>query len=131
MEKRKSERVQFFQLPQDRDLMPVWVFRGDHPDNVLGLLVDIGADGVQVFTDKSSPLREGAYHLIVHADETQDSQSVTIRVRRRWSKLEDNLYIRNGFTFEAGEEATPSPIEQVLTLRDAGKKWLRCELAAV
>jgi hypothetical protein len=130
MEKRKTERVQFFQLPQDRDLMPVWVFRRDHPDNVLGLLVDIGADGVQIFTDKSSTLEADAYRLIVHADETEDSQSVSLQVRRLWSKPEGNLYIRNGFTFETGEDAT-SPIEQVLASRDAGKQWLRCELAAV
>jgi hypothetical protein len=129
MEKRKSERVQFFQLPRDKDLMPVWVFRRDHPDNVLGLLLDIGAEGAQVFTDKSSPLKADAFRLIVHADETGGSQSVSLCVRRLWSKPEGNLYIRNGFTFEAGEDATSS-IEQVLAARDAGNQWLRCELAA-
>lgn len=128
MEKRKSERVQFFQLPRDDALMPVWVFHRGSPDTILGVLLDISEDGVQVFTDKSSPLLGDAYQLIVHDDEAESSELISVRVRRLWSKPDGTLYIRNGFAFEGGEELKPT-LGKVLAARDAGHHWLRCELA--
>jgi hypothetical protein len=130
MEKRKSERVQFFQLPRDDGLIPVWVFHRAHPDSILGLLLDISAEGVQIFTDKSSPMLGDAYQLIVHAGENQSSEVISVCVRRLWSKPDGTLYTRNGFAFEGGEELMPY-LEKVLASRDAGHQWLRCELAVV
>jgi hypothetical protein len=130
MDKRKSERVQFFQLPFNHDLIPVWVFHLANPDSVLGLLLDISADGVQIFTDKASPLQDDAYQLIVHSDEVASSSFISVRVHRLWSKPDGTLYIRSGFVFDGGEASLPS-IKDVLAARDAGKQWLRCELTVV
>lgn len=102
MEKRKSERVQFFQLPRDDALMPVWVFHRGSPYTVLGVLLDISEDGVRVFTDKSSPMPGHDYQLIVHDDESESRELISVRVRRLWSKPDGTLNMRNGFAFEGG-----------------------------
>lgn len=129
MEKRQFDRVNFFQLSRDGDLIPVWVFHRARPDTVLGVLVDISAEGVQILTDKSSQLDANNYLLIVHVDEALDRNSIDVRVNRLWSKSDGTLYIRNGFAFRGGEDLTHYS-EQLLVLRDTGHQWLRCELAA-
>jgi len=130
MEKRKSERVQFFQLSIESDLEPVWVFRHAQQDSVLGLLVDISVDGLQVLTDKSSPLVGDGYQLIIHADEPQNRNFISVQVHRLWSKEDGTLYIRNGFAFSEGGALIPS-IEKLLAARAAGQQWLRCEFVAI
>lgn len=129
MEQRQVERVQFFQLAHDDDLMPVWVFHRAQPDSILGLLLDISANGVQVLIDKSHPLAAWTYRLIIHADETSDTRFITTRVCRLWSKVDGTLYIRNGFAFVDAADLQPA-IEQILAARGTGQRWLRCELAA-
>lgn len=128
MERRQSERVQFFQLTRDDDVLPVWVFQRAYPDATLGLLLDISAEGIQILTDKCSPLDDQTYRLIVHAEETSSDNFITVEVRHLWSKTDGTLYIRNGFAFDDGEDLLQS-IERMLAARDAGMHWLRCELA--
>jgi hypothetical protein len=123
MEKRKSERVQFFQVHADRDLQPVWVFHQAHPEAILALLLDISTDGAQVLTDKSQYLEGGAYRLIVHADDTTGAVAVEVNVLCNWSQREGTLYIRNGLAFN--EEVS---VQGVLASFNAKSRWLRCEL---
>ncbi len=128
MEQRKSERVQFFQLPTDGDLVPVWVFQLTQGNPVLGLLLDIGIAGAQILTDRANPLAGTDYNLIIHGDEAPGAGLLSVRVRRLWSKAEGTLYLRNGFVFEAGMDMTPI-IASLRAARDSGHQWLRCELA--
>lgn len=130
VERRLSERVQFFQLPGATDLIPVWVFQRAHPDTVLGLLLDISAAGIQILTDKNTPLPVEYYQLIVHADDSADTRFITAAVKRLWSKPEGALYVRNGFVFDRDHELA-SQINDVRAVREAGRQWLRCELAAL
>jgi hypothetical protein len=130
MEKRLSERVQFFQLTHEEDVPPVWVFQRAHPGAILGLLLDISAAGIQILTDKSSPMLDEAYQLIVHVEESASVSFTSVVVRRLWSNPYGALYIRNGFVF-AGAKDSASPLSQVLAARAVGQKWLRCELAAI
>jgi len=125
MEKRKSERVQFFQVGTGRNIEPVWVFRKASPGAILGLLLDIGANGAQVLTDKSQNLSGGAYRLIVHAESESGAAALTLMMnaRCRWSRHEGTLYIRNGLIFD--EEAS---VDEVLALQQSESHWLRCEL---
>lgn len=131
MEKRLSERVQFFQLTREDDVPPVWVFQRAHPDAILGLLLDISAEGLQILTDKFSPMQEETYQLIVHTEETTSVGFTTAVVRRLWSNAYGTLYTRNGFVFAEVGDDLASPINRVLAARAAGQKWLRCELAAI
>jgi hypothetical protein len=126
VEKRKSERVQFFQMGAGNDIRPVWVFRKTLPEAKLGLVVDIGADGVQILTDKSENLSGGDFQLIVYVDGTPDDNLLRVNARCLWSRQEGSLYNRNGLIFE--EKIS---VQQVLAGRDAGTKWLRCELLSL
>jgi hypothetical protein len=83
-ERRRSERVQFFQLAKDKDIEPVWVFRQTYPESILGLLLDISSVGIQVLTNKSQALTAASYRMVVHAG----NENVTLNVRRCWSGLE-------------------------------------------
>lgn len=123
MEKRKSERVQFFQLSMDKDIKPVWVFGQTDPEATLGLLIDITPDGAQVITNKSQELVADDYRLIAYTSEAPDREVLTVNVRRCWSRLDGTLYIRNGLVFD--EQISVQPL---LVARDAGSRWLRCEL---
>lgn len=123
MEKRKSERVQFFQLSMDKDIKPVWVFGQTDPEATLGLLIDITPDGAQVITNKSQELVADDYQLIAYTSEAPGREVLTVKVRRCWSRLDGTLYIRNGLVFD--EQISVQPL---LVARDAGSRWLRCEL---
>lgn len=128
MEKRQSDRVNFFQPSRDGNLIPLWVFHRTCPNTVLGVLMDISSDGVQILTDKSNQLDANNYLLVVHLDDAPDRDSIDVRVNRLWSKSDDSLYIRNGFAFQGGEDMTHH-FKKLLALRDTGHQWLRCELA--
>lgn len=130
MEKRKSERVQFFQLTRDDEVMPVWVFQRASPDSILGLLLDISAEGAQILTDKSIQLPRDTYQLIVHAGEQPGDDFIALSVQRLWSEADGTLYSRHGFSLGSGEEAAAS-LDRLFTLHATGRKWLRCELKAV
>lgn len=123
MEKRKVERVQFFQMSTGRDIQPVWVFRQNYPEAVLGLLLDITSAGAQVLTNKLQELDEMDYKLVIHLGEDFAEESLAVNVRRRWSRPEGTLYVRHGFAFE--EQVAVQPM---LSALHAGVNWLRCEL---
>jgi hypothetical protein len=125
MEKRKSERVQFFQVGTGRDIQPVWVFRKTSPGAILGLLLDIGGNGAQVLTDKSQDLAGGSYRLIAHSETVPGAAAFTLMLnaRCRWSQSEGTLYIRNGLIFD--EEVS---VDEVQALQPGESSWLRCEM---
>jgi len=124
MDKRKTERVQFFQLSTERSIQPVWVFRQTHAEAVLGLLFDIGASGAQVLTTKSDELfDEKPYQLIVHADDDPVREALKVNVRRCWSRGEGTMYVRNGLIFE---ETVSLP--HLFAIHEVEPRWLRCEL---
>jgi len=125
MENRKSERVQFFQLGAGSNIHPVWVFRQTNPDAVLGLLLDIGADGAKILTDKAHDLAGQAYRLMIHGGNVPNEPTLTINGRCRWSQNQGTLYINNGLIFDetiTGDEL----LELERQKREFG--WLRCEL---
>jgi hypothetical protein len=123
MEKRSSERVQFFQVGTGKDIQPVWVFRQTVPGAILGLLLDIGANGAQVLTDKSQDLAGGSYRLVVHGEGNSGEAALSVNAGCRWSQHEGTLYIRNGLIFD--EEAL---VDELHALQNGEPRWLRCEL---
>lgn len=130
MEKRLSDRVQFFQFHHDHDLRPIWVFRHAQPESVLGLLLDVSEEGVQILTDKSPSLQGDSFYLIIHSDACQVANFCAAQVRHLWSKAEGTLYVRNGFAFD-GVGDLASFIARLLVARADGHKLLRCELVAL
>lgn len=127
MEKRQSERVQFFQFAREDEVIPVWVFQRSNSDAVLGLLLDVGANGLQILTDKSGPMHGHSYQLIVHADGRQSTKLIYIAVQRLWSQAKSALYIRHGFEFVHTDDL-PAALSLLLAAHTAGQKLLRCEL---
>jgi uncharacterized protein (DUF111 family) len=99
------------------------VFRQTVPDAILGLLLDFGANGAQVLTDKSQDLAGGSYRLIVHGVETSGDAALSVNAACRWSQHEGTLYIRNGLIFD--EEAL---VDELHSLHNGAPRWLRCEL---
>ncbi|MBV8659808.1 MAG: PilZ domain-containing protein [Burkholderiales bacterium] len=127
MDNRRHTRVQFFQVNQNHDLQPVWVFRHAAPEAILGLLLDIGPGGVQVLTDKAAVPTNERYDLLVHEDGSAEGLLCNVAVLRKWTNPEGSLYFRSGFEFE--ETAGASALaEKLLNAANAGQKWLRCEL---
>ena len=123
MEKRKPEKVQFFQLGAGKDIQPIWVFRQTNPGAVLGLLLEIGTNGAKVLTERSHDLSGGAYQLIVYAVDQPGGELLKANVQCLWSKHDGTLYIHNDLVFK--HEVT---VQEVLDLLHLGSGWLRCEL---
>ena len=119
MERRKSERVQFFQVSTDQEIRPVWVFRQTYPEAILGLMIDIAPDGAQILTSRSPELTHDAYLLAVHAG----NRPMMANIRRIWSRPDGTLYARNGFSFD-----DRASLKSVLLASGVRPTWLRCEL---
>ena len=126
-EKRKAKRVEFFQVGGPQGIEPVWVIQHTSPDAVLGLLVDIGADGVQILTRGKTELDGKSYQLMVQTDTRLHLMSAV--VKPRWSRPEGTMYHRNGFAFEEGQDA--GEVDNIMAARQGGHMWLRCELLPV
>jgi len=122
MEKRKSKRVQFFQLGTGKDMQHLWVFRKTYPEATLGLLIDITPEGAQILTSKENALQETAYRLTIHTDTEQ--QALTIDAFCCWSRPNGTLYSSNGLSF-----AESASLQTISAAHEAGCRWLRCELA--
>ncbi|MEW5768900.1 MAG: PilZ domain-containing protein [Pseudomonadota bacterium] len=130
MEKRQSERVQFFQVPLEKEVVPVWVFRRSHPNALLGLLLNISLAGVQLLTDKAHALDDGSHRLTVYTDDRSQDIFLSAQVRHLWSKTDGEIYSRHGFFFTDEKVLAPA-IAKVMAAREIGMQWLRCELARV
>jgi len=125
MEKRTAKRVESFPVEGTRGIEPVWIIQETTPDAILGLLVDIGANGIQILTPSGLDLKENGYRLMVHTDK-RDHLMTTI-VSPKWSRAQGTMYHRNGFEF--GKDVDPrADVDKVLAARQAGYRWLRCEL---
>ncbi len=121
MEKRKSKRVEFFQLGTGKDMQPLWVFRKTCPEATLGLLIDISPEGAQILTSKEETLQEIAYRLVIHTDTENDVLSIDAFCC--WSRPNGTLYSSNGLVF--GDKASLQAMAPAL---ESDCRWIRCEL---
>lgn len=126
MEKRKAERVKFFQLGMGTEIQPIWVFRQTCPESTLGLLLDISADGAQVLPHRSNERPGETYCLVIQQLDKPGNEVLRATVWCCWSHDDGTLYTRSGFIFD--EQAS---VQRVLAVHDAGSRWLRCELLRV
>jgi hypothetical protein len=127
MDNRHHPRVQCFQISQEHDLKPVWVFRMASANGVLGLIVDVSMGGLQVLTDKNEEMRLSDYRLIVHDDLSENGELCALDVVCRWSRAEGALYFRSGFEYSDAPNATGA-VEALRARVASGHKWMRCEL---
>jgi hypothetical protein len=127
-ENRIYQRVQCFNLPFEREFIPIWVFNpGGGP---AGLVVNLSLSGVQVLTDAREPLTEHLYEIAFLADDKSDvSTAPSCQMTRVWSDENSTLYTKSGFTF-MGE-----PVEIIkfqIERMDSGiHHYLRCGLREV
>ncbi|GAO36444.1 diguanylate cyclase/phosphodiesterase [Sulfuricella sp. T08] len=129
MDKRKSERVQFFNTKDENGLQPVWIFRRTSADAMLVLLVDISIAGVQIISSRDTFLEGNIYRIMVfNSRSSGEDPFLTMIVNRKWSKEDGSLYLRHGFAFDDESDVSIDIVNSVIAARDEGKKWLRCEL---
>jgi hypothetical protein len=129
VERRLSERVQFFQQPGDDVAVPVWVFNHAKSDTILGLLLDVSDEGVQIMTDEAVPPLSDEFQLIVQTDETANINLAVATMHKLWSKSDGTPYVRHGFSFD-GDINLTMLLDCVFAARDSGRQWLRCGLIA-
>lgn len=127
MERRLSERVQFFQQPGIDVAIPVWVLNGARPNTTLGLLLDVSDDGVQIMTDEPIQSCGDEFQLTVQNDEFANTHLAIATLRKLWSRGNGTPYVRHGFAF-TGEANLPVLLNCVMAARDSGQQWLRCGL---
>jgi hypothetical protein len=133
VERRLSERVQFFQQPGVDMALPWQALGGSRPNTIHGLLLDVSDDGVQIMTDESTTdesmsALSDLVQLIVPADESANVNLTVATMRRLWSKVDDTAYVRHGFSFVDGDANLTMLLDCVLAARDSGSQWLRCGL---
>lgn len=130
MERRLTERVQFFQCPPTLIPMPVSALDHSHTDTTSGLLLDISDDGVQILTSDDLTSYSDTFELTILPNGKSTASCTIATMQRQWSKPEDANFIRSGFAF-AGDVQLATLLDNVLDARDAGRQWFRCNLVSV
>lgn len=128
-ERRLQPRVEFFLVPQDREQVPVWVFKPpERADDHAGLLLDFSDRGAQILTAAERPLDRERYHLRVVEAAASPIEPFTGIARVVWTRPHSGFGLLNGLAFE-GERSPAETFLQSYAPGSAGRAWLRCLLS--
>ncbi len=128
VENRKFERTQFFLVQQDKDFLPVWVFKPeDYPSGIAGVLVDVSEGGLQILMPKSTLKAGQQFEMLlinqIGGDETRVAPGLIDLV---WSQDLGSTYTKCGFTFNS---QTHEEIKMLIAhTLDGENKFMRCVL---
>ncbi|MBC3936610.1 PilZ domain-containing protein [Undibacterium rugosum] len=128
-EKRQYQRIQFFRLVKDQDLIPVWVFNSVSPgSSIAALVVDMSENGMQVLTSTEEKPEASRYFLHFLGDEGNTLDIPAMQVERIWSTHEQGLYVRTGFRLDAVDRLTLDLMQDKMHRNPAA--FIRCSLSA-
>lgn len=127
VERRSSERIQFFSRPTENVFAVDPVSSLRQADTIFGLLIDVSDFGVQIITQKQRTALPRSLDLLIQAPGGSRLDFAVARLDRLWSKVACEHYIQHGFAFRGTVQLAPL-LDGVLSARDSGLPWLRCGL---
>ncbi|NDI85686.1 PilZ domain-containing protein [Undibacterium crateris] len=127
-EKRQYQRIQFFRLVKDQELIPVWVFNSVSPgSSIAALVIDMSETGMQVLTSAEEKPEAIHYFLNFLCDEGNALDIPAMQVERVWSENEQGLYVRSGFRLDAIDRLTLDLMQDKMHKNPVA--FIRCSLS--
>lgn len=131
MDHRHHRRVEFFRLPDDREHVPVWVFKpSDAIEASAGLVVNFGDGGLQVLTAADDAPAHAGYEIQLLLGEDETVARFRGRVTRVWTHEARTSGWLSGFRFD---DKHSSAEDFIRAYQDCApdRQWVRCLLVRV
>ncbi len=130
-ENRKHERVNFFLVPVEREMVPVWVFKPElDGQSHAGLILNHSESGMQVLTGADDNVEGERFAFMLLVEESQSHAQFTGKGRRVWSRPLGKLGNLSGFEFESGDSSAHAFLEEFAPSLEQ-KRWVRCLLQPI
>ena len=130
IDQRSHRRVEFFLVPDDRERVPVWVFKpSDAVAAIAGLVMNLSESGLQVLTASDDKLDRDAYEIQLLLGEDEAVARFQGRVARIWTRSDSGTGWLSGFRFEA-ELSSAEDFIRVYMGSVTGHRWVRCLLVS-
>ena len=128
---RKHERVNFFLVPVEREMVPVWVFKPElDGQSHAGLILNHSESGMQVLTGADDNVEGERFAFMLLVEESQSHAQFTGKGRRVWSRPLGKLGNLSGFEFESGDSSAHAFLEEFAPSLEQ-KRWVRCLLQPI
>jgi hypothetical protein len=125
---RTHRRVEFFLVPEQREQVPVWVFKpADAVEASAGLVMNLGEGGLQVLTASDDAPARAAYEIQLLLGEDEAVPRFRGRVTRVWTREAASAGWLSGLRFDEAH----SPAEDFIRAWQAAapeRRWVRCLL---
>jgi hypothetical protein len=128
---RKHERVNFFLVPVEREMVPVWVFKPElDGQSHAGLILNHSESGMQVLTGADDNVEGERFAFMLLVEESQSHAQFTGKGRRVWSRPLGKLGNLSGFEFESGDSSAHAFLEEFAPSLEQ-RRWVRCLLQPI
>jgi hypothetical protein len=128
IENRRYERIQFFLVQQEKNFLPVWVFKPEaYPSGIAAILVDVSEGGLQILTQKNALLDAKHYELtLINQVGSKQAKLSPGVVNLVWSEDVGSTYVKCGFTFLSNAKEKVTALMDLTS--DGEEKFIRCVL---
>lgn len=129
VEKRASQRVEFFRIRLNDQFVPMFAFAPDGDQNAIAaVVVDLTSEGVQVLTNPENRIATPFHQFELSGDNLNENvQTKSWPVRHIWSRVQ-GMYLLSGFSF-SGKMSIPSSV--IAQLNRATPRLLPCLLSPI
>lgn len=125
---RSHRRVEFFLVPDDRERVPVWVFKPtDAIDAIAGLVMNLSEGGLQVQTASDDAMDREAYEIQLLLGEDERVARFHGRVTRVWTREAVSAGWLSGFSFD-DDHSSAEDFIRVYQVGVPDRRWVRCLL---
>ena len=128
VEHRHHRRVEFFMVPQQREHVPVWVFKpADAVEAIAGLVMNFSQGGLQVLTPSGDAPDRVHHDLQLLLGEAETVPRFRGRVTRVWTREAPSSGWLSGFSFD---DSRSSAEEFIRAYQESTPErgWVRCLL---
>ncbi len=128
VEHRHHRRVECFVIQEQRERVPVWVFKpAGAADAIAGLVVNFSEGGLQVLTAAGESLDRSSYEIQLLLGEDEHVPRFRGRVTRVWTRAATGTGSISGFRFDDSRSSAEAFIQTYQGSRPQ-RRWIRCLL---
>ena len=125
---RIHRRVECFVVHQQRERVPVWVFKpADAVEASAGLVINLSEGGLQVLTAAGESLDRSSYEIQLLLGEDEHVPRFRGRVSRVWTRDAPSAGWISGFSFDDNHSSAEAFI-RTYQASTPERRWIRCLL---
>lgn len=129
LEKRVSQRVEFFRVRLAHEFVPVFAFAPNEDQRAIAaVVVDMSKEGVQILSSRENQIAASFHQFALSGTNLNASlQAESWPVRHIWSRVQ-GMYLLSGFSF-SGKSSIPANV--IAQLNEATHHLLPCVLRPI